>query len=184
MFPHYSSLKTKQNKNPLVKTVLNCERQHTLFSFSLVIVFLLPLFIFWGGGGKEGWIKHPLSEDKKWGTPPPKEIGFLFRKALEWGLGKGGHESTGKRKKSLGGTWVKSTKWGFQRIPRKKTLPSYFKFYLWSRVRGASLQGCCFSPSSPTSVFFQLALGLTAIPLDPKQWNLAVPRVVLLCNIA
>lgn len=55
------------------------------------------------------------------------------------------------------------------------------------RTLSASLPGCSFSPSSPTSVFFfffQLALGLASILLDPKQWNLAVPPVVLLCNIA
>lgn len=67
------------------------------------------------------------------GNPSPqKEIGFLFRKVLEEGLGKGGHESVGEREKSFGGEGVPELKVenedsnGFL----GKMLPSCFKFYL------------------------------------------------------
>lgn len=36
-------------------------------------------------------------------TPPPKEIGFLFRKVLEGELGRGDMNLQGRRKNHLGG---------------------------------------------------------------------------------
>lgn len=123
----------------------------------------------WMKGGGE-WSIHYL---KIWsGEPlPPKEIGFLFRKVLEWELENGGHESAGQRGKSLGGvTWVKSRKWGFQQIPRKNVA---LLFQILSLIPGegslsASLRGCCFFPLLSHLCFFPTCFRISLHPSRPQ----------------
>lgn len=128
------------------------------------------------------------------GNPsPPKEIDFLLWKVLEWTVERGREAPIprGEEEKSFG--------WGRLELKVENEDSNWFlrknvgllcqvlSLIQGERTLSASLPGCSFSPSSPTSVFFfffQLALGLASILLDPKQWNLAVPPVVLLCNIA
>lgn len=170
MFPHYSSLKTKQ-KNPLVKTILNCKRQHSLFS--IFSSYCIPASFIHVGRWMKGGVELSIHYLKTWnGEPlPPKEIGFLFRKVLERGIDSGGHKSAVKGENHLGGFKLKVENEdcnGFL----VKMLPSCFKSYLWSRERGACVPVCqpaAFSPSSPTSVGFFFFPTCFRISLHPSR---------------
>lgn len=125
----------------------------------------------------------------KWGTPPPKRNRFPLQESSRM-VSRKGREALihrGEEEKSLGGgTWVKSRKWGFQLIPRKKCWPhvSSSIFDRGERTPSASLRlqsppshlcffffPTCFRislhPSRPQTVEFGCASGCPALQILP-----------------
>lgn len=99
--------------------------------------------------------------------------------------GKGGGRNPQGRggKKSLGETWVKSRKWGFQRIPRKNValLSQVLSLMQDEGSLSASLRGWCFFPLLFHLCFFPTCFRISLHPSRPQtvEFGCALGRLAL-----
>lgn len=104
------------------------------------------------------------------GNPSPKRNRFPVQESSRTGTIKGREaECTGERGKSLGGLELKVENEGSSRF-LGEMLPSCFKSYLWSRVRGACLPACKAAAFPPLShlCYFPTCFRISLHPSRPQ----------------